>query len=237
MKAIDVIAVLKHHSSPERAKINAWFFKTGKGQYGEGDKFLGLSVPQIRSILKEFKNIEPEDISGLLENPFHEVRLFAVLAMVRAFPSQPEVNYNLYLKKIKHINNWDLVDLSAPYIIGPYLQNKPKDILFTLAKSQNLWERRISIISTFYFIKIQKPELTLQIAELLINDKHDLIHKAVGWMLREIGKRCSVDIEEEFLNRHASTMPRTALRYAIEHFPEDKKRYYMNLKNKKPLNT
>ena len=136
------------------------------------------------------------------------------------------------MNKIRYINNWDLVDLSAPYIVGPHLEDKPKDILFKLAKSQNLWERRISMISTFYFIKTQKPGIALEIAEILINDKHDLIQKAVGWMLREIGKRCSVDIEEKFLNKYASTMPRTALRYAIEHFPKNKKRHYMELKNK-----
>lgn len=232
MNSNNIIKILKQNSTQERAKVNAWFFKTGKGQYGEGDKFLGLSVPQIRSVLKQFKSIDLAEASRLLESPYHEVRLFALLALVREYPARPEIIYQLYMNKIRYINNWDLVDLSAPYIVGPHLEDKPKDILFKLATSQNLWERRISMISTFYFIKTQKPGIALEIAEILINDKHDLIQKAVGWMLREIGKRCSVDIEEKFLNKYASTMPRTALRYAIEHFPENKKRHYMELKNK-----
>lgn len=240
MTASDVLKILHKQASTKRANINAWFFKTGKGQYGEGDKFLGLSVPQIRSILKQFKNIDLAEISLLLENPYHEVRLFALLALVKQYPSNPEKIYNLYMTKIKYINNWDLVDLSAPYIVGPYLENKSKDILFKLAKSRILWERRISILSTFYYIKTQKPEIALEIAEILINDKHDLIQKAVGWMLREIGKRCSIDIEEKFLDQYAPTMPRTALRYALEHFPGNKRLHYMEMKYKfksKPLNT
>lgn len=232
MTSNDVLTKLKALASPERAKSNAWFFKTGPGQYGEGDKFWGLRVPQVRQVVKEFKNLPLNEIIKLLRHEVHEVRLCAVLLLVANFPKDPEKIYKIYLENTKYINNWDIVDLSAGYIVGTYLDKRPKDILLKLARSKDLWERRIAMIATFYSIKNGDAKVGLQIAEILINDKHDLIQKAVGWMLREIGKRCSVYAEEKFLQTHASTMPRTTLRYAIEHFPPEKRQYYLNLKNK-----
>lgn len=231
MTSNDVLKKLKSLASPERAKVNAWFFKTGPGQYGEGDKFWGLRVPQIRTVVKEYKELPIEEILKLLRHEVHEVRLCAVLMLVVNYKKYPEIIYKIYLDNTKFINNWDLVDLSAGYIIGDYLKNRSKDPLFKLAKSKNIWERRIAMIATFYDIKNGNEKAGLKIAEILINDKHDLIQKAVGWMLREIGKRCSVDVEEKFLRVHASTMPRTTLRYAIEHFPQEKRMHYLQLKN------
>lgn len=232
MTSKDVLVKLKALASPERAKVNAWFFKTGPGQYGEGDKFWGLRVPQLRIVVKEFKDLPLDEVVKLLHHEVHEVRLCAVLLLVANYNKQPEKVYDIYLSNTKFINNWDLVDLSAGYIVGTFLHNKPKDPLFKLARSKDLWERRIAMIATFYYIKNGDAEVGLQIAEILINDKHDLIQKAVGWMLREIGKRCSVEAEEKFLKIYAATMPRTTLRYAIELFPEQNRRYYMQLKIK-----
>ncbi len=220
---------LNAHTSPEKSKILAGFFKTGKGQYGEGDVFLGVNVPNIRKLAKKYSNLSFNEINSLLESRIHEERLIALLILVNNYKKdekQKEIIYNFYLKNTSKINNWDLVDLSADKIIGDYLSNKSKDILYALANSDNLWERRISIISTFNFIKSNEFSETLKIAQILLNDKHDLIHKAVGWMLREIGKR-NQEIEEEFLKKHYKGMPRTMLRYAIEKFPEEKRQAYL----------
>ena len=227
----NVLAELKADASAERAKANAWFFKTGPGEYGEGDKFWGLTVPQVRIVAKIYKDIPLDEILLLLRNEVHEVRLCAVLMLVARYPKDPDNVYKFYLENTKYINNWDLVDASAWCIVGHYLFKGSRKILFVLARSKNIWERRIAIIASFYFIKQGDAKDALKIAEMLIDDKHDLIRKAVGWMLREIGKRCSREIEEEFLGKYASTMPRVTLRYAIEHFPEEKKKYFMGLKS------
>lgn len=207
------------------------FFKTGKGGYAEGDIFLGVVVPETRKLVKKYKNIALKDAVKLLRSKIHEERLAALLILVDKFQTDQgkEEIYNLYLKNTKHINNWDLVDLSAGQIVGDYLFVKPKTILFKLARSKNFWERRIAIMATFNFIKKNQFKETLKIAEMLLIDTHDLIHKAVGWMLREVGKR-NLKVEDDFLKKHYQKMPRTMLRYAIEKFPEKKRgRYLLSL--------
>ncbi|HBM45951.1 MAG: alkylation repair enzyme protein [Parcubacteria group bacterium GW2011_GWF2_38_76] len=231
LRAIDAKRALKKIADPEKAKVLRGFFKTGKGEYGAGDKFLGVVVPKIRTITQEFKNLSPEEVSKLLQSKYHEERLTALLILVLKFKSADEKGkreiFNLYNRNIKQINNWDLVDLTAPNIIGEYLKKKDRLLLYKYAKSEDLWERRIAIISTFTFIKDGDCEDTLKISEKLLKDKSDLIHKACGWMLREVGKRCGENIEEEFLQKHHKTMPRTMLRYAIERLPEEKRQLYL----------
>mgnify|MGYP001575830650 CR=1 FL=1 len=233
-------ADLRKLADPEKAKILQRFFKTGKGEYGEGDIFLGITVPQSRSIAIKYKNLAFGDIKRLLRSKIHEERLIALLILVHNFKNKDEKEkkyiYDFYLKNTKYINNWDLVDLSADKIVGTSIDSgvvstPQNDILIKLAKSKNLWERRIAIISTFKFIKRQKDaSWTLKIAEILLNDKHDLIQKAVGWMLREVGKQISQKVEEEFLRKYYKNMPRTMLRYAIERFPINLKKAYMESK-------
>jgi 3-methyladenine DNA glycosylase AlkD len=217
-------------SDPDHAKRLASFFKTGKGQYGEGDLFLGIPVPKQRRMAKKYLNLELNDIQELLRSKFHEHRFTALVILVSKYQKATELNkheiFSFLLKNIDRINNWDLVDLSAPRIIGDYLVDKDRFILYKLAKSNSLWERRISILATFKFIAINDFEDALKISELLLDDKHDLIHKAVGWALREIGKR-DQELEEQFLNKHAAKMPRTMLRYAIEKFDEKKRKFYL----------
>ncbi len=217
-------------ANKEIAEHSQRFFKTGKGQYGEGDIFLGIRVPVLRKIAKKFRRISLAEVSKLLESKFHEERLLSILMLVNLFKSgdedDQELIYELYLDKTKFINNWDLVDISAGNIVGAYLYEKDRVPLYRLVKSQNLWERRISIISTFHFIRNYDFDDTLKIAEILFTDKEDLIHKAVGWMLREVGKRV-IEIEEEFLEEHYLKMPRTMLRYAIERFPETRRKMYL----------
>lgn len=225
----DILNDLKKLADPERAKNLQRFFKTGKGQYGEGDIFWGITVPNIRKIAKEYYNLKIEDIGVLIQNPVHEIRMTALLILVQIAKTNPLAAYNLYLANTKYINNWDLIDLTAEHVIGAYLDSNDKSILTKLALSKSLWERRIAIMATFHFIKKKQPACTMQLAEIMVNDKHDLIQKAVGWMLREVGKRCSQKIEEKFLVKYAKTMPRTMLRYAIERFPENKRKYYLNL--------
>ena len=214
------------------AQILQRFFKTGEGEYGEGDVFLGIRVPVQRQVLKKYLDMDLKDIEFLLRTKIHEYRLIALLILVKKFEEGNEQIkkkiFNLYLKNTKYINNWDLVDLSAPHIVGAYLLDKPRNILYKLVKSQSLWERRIAILATFAFIKNNETKDTLKIAQILLKDKHDLIHKAVGWMLRELGKRVSQDIEEKFLKRYYKAMPRTMLRYAIERFEESKRKKYLN---------
>lgn len=225
---------LRKNASQEKAKILSRFFKTGPGQYGAGDKFLGITVPKQRSIAKQFFDLSLRDLQKLLNSVYHEERLAALLILVlryhRVDKKEQEKIYKFYLKNTRNINNWDLVDLTAEKIIGPYLEEKDKSVLFKLARSKKLWEKRIAILSTFHYIKKGKSKLTLQIAEILLNDDHDLMHKAVGWMLREVGKRCGEKEEEEFLKKYYKKMPRTMLRYAIERFAENKRLKY--LKNK-----
>ena len=206
------------------------FFKTGKGEYGESDIFLGIRVPVLRKLVNKYRGISLEEVSKLLHSKFHEERLLAVLMLVQLFKTGSDEEqkqiYNLYLDNIEFINNWDIVDISAGNIVGAYLHQKDKALLYRLVYADNLWERRISIISTFYFIRQNEFDDTLKIAEILLNDKEDLIQKAVGWMLREVGKR-EIEIEEEFLQEHYMKMPRTMLRYAIEKFPETKRKMYL----------
>ena len=206
------------------------FFKTGKGEYGEGDIFLGIRVPLLRKLVKKYRGISITEVRKLLHSKFHEERLLAVLMLVQLFKSgdksvEKQV-YDLYLENTEFINNWDLVDISASHIVGAHLHEKDKAPLYNLVQSKNLWERRIAIIATFYFIRQNEFDDTLKIAEILLNDKEDLIHKAVGWMLREVGKR-EIELEEEFLQEHYKIMPRTMLRYAIEKFTETSRKMYL----------
>ncbi len=223
---------VKEISDPEKGKFLQRFFKTGEGEYGHGDIFAGLTVPQSRKLAKKYKDLQLENIHKLLKSKIHEERLIALLILADRFKKVISVKkkeiFDFYLAHTNYVNNWDLVDLSADQIVGAYLfDHKDITILFKLAKSKDIWERRIAIIATFAFIKSGRFKETLQIAEILINDKEDLIHKAVGWMLREGGKRVSMDDEEKFLKKHYRIMPRTMLRYAIEKFPEEKRRGYL----------
>lgn len=221
---------LNKAKNPAKAKIFQRFFKTGKGEYGEGDVFLGLSVPQSRTFARKYHELSYADIKKLLGSKFHEERLIALLILTRNFASGGEKLkkeiFNFYLKNARFVNNWDLVDLSADKIAGAYLFKKDKAVLYRLARSKNLWERRIAIIATYHFIKNSEYGETLKIAKILLTDEHDLIHKAIGWMLREVGKK-SLSAEEKFLKKHYKTMPRTALRYAIERFPKPKRMAYL----------
>jgi 3-methyladenine DNA glycosylase AlkD len=282
---------LESYSSKERAINLARFFKTGKGQYGEGDRFMGIVVPNIRKVATMyFKSATLDDIEELIKSPFHEVRLCALIMMVYQYQrakikEQRSKIYNLYLSNTRYINNWDLVDLTAPNIVGEHLMQSsndkaqmtnqtqnfkksiirkkdilknmdpviqrddrqitssvsfrrtpesssicPSKVLHDLAKSDLLWERRIAILATFTFIKVGSHSEAFAVSEILLHDTHDLIHKAVGWMLREVGKRVSIDILREFLDKHAKTMPRAALRYAIEHMDEKDRRTYLHMK-------
>jgi 3-methyladenine DNA glycosylase AlkD len=226
---------LQNKKNPEKAKLLQRFFKTGKGQYGEGDIFLGLMVPQQRQVVKKFcDEIELKDLQELLNSKIHEERLISLLILVDKYKkAEKEKNekikkeiFDFYLKNTKNINNWDLVDLSSPNIIGSYLLDKNKDILYKLANSEHLWEKRIAIISTAQFIRNNQFQDTIKISEILLNDKHDLIHKAVGWMLREVGKRDKQTLEN-FLKKHYKTMPRTMLRYSIEKFSKEEREKWM----------
>lgn len=222
---------LQNLADSEQAKILQRFFKTGKGDYGEGDVFLGIKVPTQRKIATKYYELSLEGIYKLLQGNIHEERLVALFILINKYKKSSlegkQIIFDFYLKNTKNINNWDLVDISAPNIIGNFLIDKPKDILYKLAESENIWEKRIAIISTFAFIKENKFENTLAISELLLKDRHDLIHKAVGWMLREVGKR-DVKVLEEFLRQHYKDMPRTTLRYAIERFDEEKRKKYLD---------
>jgi len=231
--ANNVINDLKSLGNPEKATAVQRFFKTAEGQYGQGDLFWGITVPEVRKIARTYKDLEITELKKLLAHEVHEVRLCGLLIMVFKFKIEPEPMYNLYLKNTKFINNWDLVDLSVSFIVGAFLQDKDCAILYKLAKSESLWERRISIVATHHFIKQGVYEHTLKISQMLMDDRHDLIHKAAGWMLREVGKRCSVEVLENFMEKYSATMPRTMLRYAIEHMPPDKKQYFMKMKYRK----
>ncbi|MCU0343270.1 MAG: DNA alkylation repair protein [Ignavibacterium sp.] len=230
MNLLEVKKEIKKQSNPKQAVILQRFFKTGKGEYGEGDVFYGIKVPVQRTIAKKFNDLAFEDLQVLISSKVHEERLIAAFILVDQYKKGDEKKkksvFDFYLKNRKGINNWDLVDLSAPKIVGEYLLDKEKDLLYKFARSKDLWEKRIAIISTQTFIRNHFFEDTLNISEILLNDKHDLIHKAVGWMLREVGNR-DQKTEEEFLRKHYKTMPRTMLRYAIEKFPEKKRKSYL----------
>lgn len=261
MKAEQVKNSLKKLSSKKKAEVNQYFFKTGKGEYGEGDKFIGVTMPEMRSVAKEFVDLSFVEIKKLLDSKIHEHRMTGLIILTYKFEKRDPRKtclsgrqgeddnirsgddgdirkkiFNFYLKNTKAINNWDLVDVSCPNIIGEYLlylpsENKDKDrkILYKLSKSKDLWEQRISIVSTWSFIRKGDFEDTLKISEILLNHEHDLIHKAVGWMLREVGKK-NKDGElllKKFLKKHYKKMPRTMLRYAIEKFPEKERNRYL----------
>ncbi|MFH0979564.1 MAG: DNA alkylation repair protein [Candidatus Roizmanbacteria bacterium] len=229
-----VIQELNKKTNPEKAKILSRFFKTGKGEYGEGDKFLGITVPEQRQTAKKFfKNITLKEIKILLKNKIHEYRLTALIMLTYKYKKADEKDrkqyFEFYLKNTRSINNWDMVDLTAPNIVGEYLFDKDRKIIYELTKSKNLWEKRIAILSTYTFIRKNQFLDTLRVAEILIKDKHDLIQKAVGWMLREVGKR-NLKTEEEFLQKYYQKMGRITLRYAIEKFPEEKRKFYLRKK-------
>jgi 3-methyladenine DNA glycosylase AlkD len=229
-KLLELRKNINELGSPKVSKTMQWFFKTGKGDYGEGDIFAGLKVPTQRKLAREFKDLILTDLKVILNSPVHEERLIALFILVERYgkgndEEKAEI-FSFYMKNRKGINNWDLVDLSAPKIVGKHLLNKDKSLLYKFASSKNLWERRIAVLSTYEFIRNDDFETTLKVAEILLEDKHDLIHKAVGWMLREIGKR-DLQTEEKFLMKHYKKMPRTMLRYAIEKFPESKRKKYL----------
>ena len=217
-------------SSPETAKALQWFFKTGPGQYGEGDVFIGIKVPPLRKVAAEFRSEPLTTIRSLLKSKIHEERTLALMILVHQFAKADESHrqqiYDFYFAQMRFINNWDLVDGSASYIVGPFLLDRDRKPLYILAASASVWERRIAILSTFYFIRQYDFADALKIARLLLDDKHDLIHKASGWMLREIGKRDQPALDA-FLKKHYLQMPRTMLRYAIERFPESRRRKYL----------
>lgn len=223
-------------ADPKRAKASQWFFKTGPGQYGEGDKFVGLTVPDQRKIAKNFfRDLSLKDIIALLNSKIHEHRFVALEVLVMKFEQANKKEQkqiaNFYLKHAQKINNWDLVDTSAPYILGEYLLTQPKNfskmVLDKLSRSKNLWEKRIAMVATAAFIREGQFDWTLRLAKLYLNDSHDLIHKAMGWMLREVGKK-NQNVLEKFLQELATKMPRTALRYSIERLPEKKRLYYLH---------
>lgn len=228
-------AEFKKKANPKKAAHAMQFFKTKKGQYGAGDVFLGLTVPETRAIATKYSSrMALSRVVYLLQVGKHEERLCALILLVEKFRkgniTEKKKIFDLYLKNTKYINNWDLVDTSAHYIVGAYLHGKPKTVLYKLARSKNLWEKRIAMVATFYDIQKGKPEEAFKIADMLMNDTHDLIHKACGWMLREVGKRTSHAVLEKYLRPRISHMPRTMLRYAIEHFPEVKRKAYLRMK-------
>ncbi len=211
------------------AEVSLWFFKTGPGQYGEGDQFVGIRAPQLRALGRKYRSIDTADALSLLESPIHEARSLALMILVSKFEKEAETRrqiYREYLAHTKFINNWDLVDVSAPYIVGAYLIDKDRKPLYKLATSRSLWERRIAVIATAHFIRQGDFADTVAISQMLLGDQEDLIHKATGWMLREVGKKSLPELEK-FLREHCRVMPRTMLRYAIEKLPEVKRQRYL----------
>jgi 3-methyladenine DNA glycosylase AlkD len=237
MQAKDLMTDLNKYSSDSDAIFLQRFFKTGPGEYGDGDVFIGVRVPDNRKVCKEYKNLALDEVQKLLESKIHEHRLAGVYILCykckKANEQEKQKIYDLYMQELANgqINNWDIVDMSCITIVGDYLIGKKRDILYHLAKSKKLWERRVSIISTAAFIRVDDFSTTLDIADILLHDEHDLIQKAVGWMLREVGKKIDENILTDYLEKTAATMPRTMLRYACEKLPKDKKQYFYNLKN------
>lgn len=212
------------------AAVSRRFFKTGPGEYGEGDLFRGIRVPVLRVLVKEYQSMSLQEVERLLGSAFHEDRLLALLILVRLYSRGDETSreeiYRLYLKSTRFVNNWDLVDSSAEHVVGAHLRDRSRAPLRRLVKSEDLWERRVAILATFHYIKRGEFQETLVIARALLSDREDLIHKAVGWMLREVGKR-DPRAEEQFLKEHYKRMPRTMLRYAIEKLPAEERRRYL----------
>ncbi len=228
-----LVRELKSLANPKKAQTYQRFFKTGPGEYGEGDIFLGIDVGTQRKIAKKYKELGMQDVKKLLTSPIHEYRFTAVILLNIKFNKASEKEHkrivNFYLKNRRFINNWDLVDSSAEKLLGKYLLKKDRHILYEYAVSDNLWDKRIAIIATHAFIKEGKYGDTLKISKMLLKDDHDLIHKAVGWMLREVGKK-DEKVLTKFLDNHTLDMPRTMLRYSIERFPEKKRKYYLHMK-------
>ena len=228
--AAEITARLQQIGSAEDAQFLQRYFRTGPGEYGEGDRLLGIRIPALRGLVREYRGLPPETAAELLRSPWHEARLLALLllgdAYARGDAATREAIYRTYLASTAYVNNWDLVDSSAPHIVGAHLETGDRAILDELARSDSLWERRIAILATQHFIRRGDFGTTMRIAEMLVGDRHDLIHKAVGWMLREVGNRDRA-AEEAFLRRHCGTMPRTMLRYAIERFPPELRGAYM----------
>lgn len=226
-------AELRSHANPDDAKQLQRFFKTGPGEYAEGDCFLGIRVPVLRRIAGVYRDLLLEETLELLHSPFHEERMVALLILVRRMRSGDESQqrsiYDAYLANTAYINNWDLVDTSAEHVVGAWLWKRSRAPLHRLARSRSLWERRIAILATFHFIKQGEFDETLVLAAMLLHDEHDLIHKGVGWMLREVGNRDG-EVERGFLRKHARTMPRTMLRYAIEKFPEEERKGWLGMR-------
>ncbi|MEX2014513.1 MAG: DNA alkylation repair protein, partial [Candidatus Saccharimonadales bacterium] len=237
MTADDFKTELVKYAVPASREILTRFFKAGPGEYGEGDEFIGVKVPNTRKVCKIFGNMPLIEIQKLLNSPVHEHRLGGAIILANQYPrvakKEKKEIFDMYIKNVaeNNINNWDIVDVTCEYIVGAHLTNTDKKLLFNLAASSNLWARRVSIISTFAYIKRGEPDATLRVAKILLFDKHDLIQKAVGWMLREAGKRCDEKILINFLDSHAHEMPRTMLRYSIERLPDEKRMYYLKFKN------
>lgn len=233
MTAKDVKQKLKSLATPDVARSSVRFFKTGPGEYGEGDIFIGIKVPTLRTVSREFRSLPLEEVETLLKSPIHEERHLALMILVlqvaKCDDHHRRAASDFYLRNTKSINNWDLVDCSAPHVIGGFLMDKSRKPLFQLTKSKSLWERRIAIVSTQFFIRHGDFADTLAITGKLLNDEEDLIHKASGWMLREVGKK-DQSVLEGFLDQHAAIMPRTMLRYAIERFPPEQRRAYLQRK-------
>lgn len=229
-KASDIRKALRSLGDPGIAEHSQRFFRTGKGEYGEGDRFLGIRVPVIRTEVRRFREASIAVIAQILRSPWHEERLFAVLSFADRYKRGAEQDkkriFDIYMANIDRVNNWDLVDGSAHLIVGPWLEYRGRKRLYRMARSRHLWTRRIAIMSTYHYIKNGEYDDTLALAEILLQDEHDLIHKASGWMLREVGNRDRA-IEERFLQKHYNNMPRTMLRYAIEKFPEKTRKAYL----------
>ncbi len=232
MQYADVVRETRKYSNKEKAKSSAWFFKTEKGQYGYGDVFVGITVPEMKAISKKFSDISLSEVQKLLDSKIHEERFIGLTILDLKFSKSDEASrkkiFSLYLKNTKNVNNWDLVDTSAYSILGEYLLDKNRDILHKFSKSKSLWERRISIVTTYTFIKKGDFKDTLSISKNLLADKEDLIHKAVGWMLREVGKKDEA-VLKKFLKENINKLPRTTLRYAIERFETNERKMFLNM--------
>ena len=230
-RATDIRKAMRALGDPAIADHSQRFFKTGKGEYGEGDRFLGIRVPVVRQQVRKFRDAPVNVLVQLLKSPWHEERLFAVLSLADRYKRGSEAEqrkvFDTYLENIDRVNNWDLVDGSAHLIVGPWLEERSRKRLYRMAKSRHLWTRRVAIMSTYHYIRNDDFDDTLAIAEILLDDREDLIHKATGWMLREVGNRDRA-IESAFLKRHYKQMPRTMLRYAIEKFPETQRKAYLD---------
>lgn len=229
-RVTQIIAEMKALADPERATHAQKYFRTAQGQYGAGDRFLGIRVPQVRKVGARFRDLSLSGIAELLGSDFHEIRFLALVILVNRFPKaddkERQAIYDMYMRQLESINNWDLVDCSAPAIVGGYLQHRSRSRLYELARSSRLWDRRIAVLATFWFIRDHDFNDALALAELLVQDEEDLVQKAVGWMLREIGNR-DRSVEEQFLLKHHGHMPRTMLRYAVEKFPKSLRERFM----------